>query len=213
MSSIIRTRIGVIVCSLITGRDYPAPGQTITRSDEPAAPYGEAVPFNRMISSRAAWSLSPKCPWQNHRRAQGGNREAPSWPRSVRIAVDYALRVAISDVGDMKEAEAASYARMCCTLGALQARDPPGDPPATCSAQETAANAGKDYGRAVELLGHIRDSSARMLSRGVPVQALPAPTMRLMQRAARGESVSDDDLKGVLEAAQRLQDRLGFPAR
>jgi hypothetical protein len=26
-------------------QDYPAPGQTITRSGEPAAPYGVAVPF------------------------------------------------------------------------------------------------------------------------------------------------------------------------
>jgi len=62
------------------------------------------------------------------------------------------------------------------------------------------------------LLGAIRDTSAQLLDRQVAGPALPAATMALLQQAARGESVSDDNLKGVLEAAQRLHDRLGFQA-
>jgi hypothetical protein len=62
------------------------------------------------------------------------------------------------------------------------------------------------------LLGTIRDSSAVLLDRDVAVTALLVPTMLLLRRDARGESVPDDDLKGVLEAAQRLQDQLGFSA-
>jgi hypothetical protein len=36
--------------------------------------------------------------------------------------------------------------------------------------------------------------------------------MQLLQQAARGEPVPENELSGVLEAAQRLQDRLGFSA-
>jgi hypothetical protein len=91
----------------------------------------------------------------------------PSWPRAVRIAVDYALRVAIANVADMNE-------------------------------------------RAFELLGTIRDTSATLLRRQIAVPALPTPTMVLLQQAARGEPVPDSELHDVLEAAERLHDRLGF---
>jgi hypothetical protein len=128
----------------------------------------------------------------------------------VRIGIDYSVRVALS-ASDLKEAEADPIARICVTLGALQARDPPGDPPATCAARDLAANSGSDYERAFELLGVMRDSSAALLGRGIPVPALPAPTMQLLQQAPRGEPVADTELRSVLEAAQRLQDRLGFP--
>jgi hypothetical protein len=66
--------------------------------------------------------------------------------------------------------------------------------------------------RVFELLGTIRDSSAQLLKRQIPVPALPAATMALLQQGARGEPVHESELTGVLEAAQRLQDRLGFAA-
>jgi hypothetical protein len=136
--------------------------------------------------------------------------ELPNWPRAVRIAIDYAMCVAIADVADMKNDQADAFARTCTTLGALQAKDPPGDPPASCAARDAAESAGSDYARAFDLLGQIRDSSAQLLQRGNAVPALPAATMQLLQQAARGEPVPDSELNGVLEAAQHLQDRLGF---
>lgn len=63
---------------------------------------------------------------------------------------------------------------------------------------------GSQYGQAFELHGMIRDTSAQLLDRGVSVPALPAVSMRILQQAARGESVPDADLHGVLEAARRL---------
>jgi hypothetical protein len=66
--------------------------------------------------------------------------------------------------------------------------------------------------RAFELLGIIRDTSATLLQCQIPVPALPTATMALLQQAARGEPVSDSELCDVLEAAQRLQSRLGFQA-
>jgi hypothetical protein len=36
--------------------------------------------------------------------------------------------------------------------------------------------------------------------------------MLLLQQAARGEPVPEAELNGVIEAAQRLHDRLGFQA-
>jgi hypothetical protein len=34
--------------------------------------------------------------------------------------------------------------------------------------------------------------------------------MQLLRQAARGEAVQEAELNGAIEAAQRLQDRLGF---
>ena len=64
----------------------------------------------------------------------------PPWPRAVRLGVDYSLRV--SGMDPQTDAEADSLAYACFVLGNLAKRDPPGDPPATCSAQERARAGG-----------------------------------------------------------------------
>jgi len=136
----------------------------------------------------------------------------PAWPRSVRLGIDYSVSVAANSIADMTPGEADSFAWTCTVLGMLQERDPPDDPPATCAAQEAAEKAGPFYAQAFALLGFIRDTTATLLQRGIPVPALPSATMALLQKAARGERVPDAELDGVLEAAQRLRDRLGFRA-
>jgi hypothetical protein len=111
----------------------------------------------------------------------------PAWPRAVRIGVDYSLRV--TGMNPVTDREADSLAYGCFVLGNLAERDPPGDPPATCTAQDRAARAGADCARAFDLLGQLRDNAAEWARRGWAVPTLADHTMRILQRAARGERV------------------------
>jgi hypothetical protein len=119
----------------------------------------------------------------------------PPWPRSVRIGVDYSLRV--SGMNPKTEREADSLAYACFVLGNLVERDPPGDPPATVTAQEHAGRAGADCARAFDLLAQIHDGSADWARRGWAVPTLADHTMRILQRAARGERVREAELTSV----------------
>jgi hypothetical protein len=132
----------------------------------------------------------------------------PAWPRSVRLGIDYSLRVGIADIST--DADADSFAWNCVMLGQLQQRDPPGDPPATCTALEQAERAGPEHARAFHLLGAIRDNSTTLAASGMAVRALPERAMRLLQTAARAEPVPEPVLLEVLDAAQALADQLGF---
>ena len=131
----------------------------------------------------------------------------PSWPRAVRIGVDYSLRV--TDMNPVTDAEADSIAYACFVLGNLAEGDPKGDPPATGTAQDRAQRAGADYARAFDLLGQLRDGSAEWARREWAVPTLAPHTMRILQRAARGERVRDDQLGAVLEAAAHVASELG----
>jgi hypothetical protein len=133
--------------------------------------------------------------------------EMPEWPRSVRIGIDYALRISIAAINS--DAEADSFARQCVILGELAAADPPGDPPPTCAAQERAERAGPLHARAFAALGLIRDATAALSRRGDDVGELPAAAMRLLQRGARGERCDEAALALVLRAAENLAHRLG----
>ena len=132
----------------------------------------------------------------------------PPWPRSVRIGADYSLRVC--GVDPETDTEADSTAFLCFVLGNLAAGDPPGDPPATVTAHERAERAGAGCARAFALLGQIRDGSAGWARHGWPVPTLADHTIKVLQRAARGERVRDDVLTPVLEAAQHVAQELGM---
>ena len=132
----------------------------------------------------------------------------PPWPRAVRIGVDYSLRV--TDMNPTTDREADSVAFACFVLGNLAERDPPGDPPATVTAQERAQRAGADCARAFDLLGQLRDGSAEWARRGWAVPTLAEHTMRILQRAARGERVREDVLAPVLDAAEHVAGELGM---
>jgi hypothetical protein len=125
----------------------------------------------------------------------------------VRIGVDYSLRATGMNPATEREADALAYA--CFVLGNLAKRDPPGDPPATVTAQERAQRAGADCARAFDLLAQIRDGSAEWARRGWAVPTLAPHTMRILQRAARGERVREDTLAPVLEAAEHVAGELG----
>jgi hypothetical protein len=131
----------------------------------------------------------------------------PDWPRSVRIGVDYSLRVSGMDPQPDREADSLAYA--CFVLGHLAERDPKGDPPATVTAQEHATRAGADCARAFDLLGQIRDGSAGWAHHGRPIPTLALQTIRILQRAARGERVRGDTLIPVLEAVEHVASELG----
>jgi hypothetical protein len=90
----------------------------------------------------------------------------PPWPRSVRIGVDYSLRVTGMNPATDREADSLAYA--CFVLGNLGERDPP----ATVTAQERAQRAGADCARAFDLLAQIRDGSAEWARRGWAVPTL-----------------------------------------
>ena len=105
--------------------------------------------------------------------------------------------------------EADSLAYTCFVLGNLAERDPPGDPPATVTAQERARRGGADCARAFDVLGQLRDGSAEWARREWAVPTLAEHTMRILQRAARGERVRDDQLGAVLEAAEHVAGELG----
>ncbi len=132
----------------------------------------------------------------------------PSWPRAVRIGVDYSLR--ITDMNPVTDREADALAYACFVLGNLAERDPPGDPPATVTAQERAQRAGVDCARAFDVLGQLRDGSADWARRGWAVPTLAPHTMRILQRAARGERVREDVLAPVLDAAEHVAGELGM---
>jgi hypothetical protein len=131
----------------------------------------------------------------------------PPWPRSVRIGVDYSLRV--SGMNPATEREADTLAYMCFVLGNLAEHDPPGDPPATVAAQERAQRAGVDCARAFDVLAQIRDGSAEWARRGWAVPTLADRTMRVLQQAARGGRVREAELASVLEAAEHVARELG----
>jgi hypothetical protein len=131
----------------------------------------------------------------------------PSWPRAVRIGVDYALRV--NGMNPQTEAEADSLAYTCFILGNLAKQDPRGDPPATCAAQDRASRAGAAYARAYEALAQLRDGSEEWARRGWDVPTLAPHTIRILQRAARGARVRDEALVSVLEAAEHVAKELG----
>ena len=131
----------------------------------------------------------------------------PPWPRSVRVGVDYSLRATGMNPATDREADSLAYA--CFVLGNLAKRDPPGDPPATVTAQERAQRAGVDCARAFDLLAQIRDGSADWARRDWAVPTLADHTMRILQRAARGERVREDVLAPVLEAAGHVASELG----
>ena len=132
----------------------------------------------------------------------------PDWPRAVRIGVDYSLRVV--GMNPETDEEADSLARMCFILGHLQHRDPKGDPPATCTAHDHAARAGADCARAFDLLSQLRDDSAAWARHGWPVPTLAPDTIKILQRAARGERVREEQLLSVLEAAEYVAGELGM---
>jgi hypothetical protein len=132
----------------------------------------------------------------------------PPWPRAVRIGVDYSLRAAGMDPQTDVEADSLAYA--CYALGHLAERDrKQGDPSASIPAQEHAARAGAECARAFDLLGQLRDASAEWARRGWAVPTLAPHTIKILQRAARGERVRDDILAPVLEAAQHVAGELG----
>jgi hypothetical protein len=138
---------------------------------------------------------------------RGHTPEPPPWGRTVRLAVDYSLRVTIA--GIQSDAAADAIATTCIRLAQLEKRDPRGDPPATCTAHEKARQAGPDYGRAFDLLGHIRDGSAEWIRHGWAFSALAPASMKILQRAARGERVREAELASVLEAAEHVTHELG----
>ena len=143
------------------------------------------------------------------RRLEAGEKlKIPSWPRSVRLGIDYALRV--SGMDPATDAEADSTAWTCMMLCNLAKRDPPGDPPATCAAHDHAARAGADYARAFDLLAQIRDNSAALLAYGEAIPSLPAKPLKLLQAAASGQRLRAEVLEEVLGAAQELADQLGM---
>lgn len=134
--------------------------------------------------------------------------EIPNWPRCVRLGIDYSVHAAGFNPENDADADATAYT--CFVLGNLQRRDPPGDPPARCDAYNRAEKTGPDYLRAYSLLMAIRDATDAWASRGQPnAPALPNATLRILQRAARGERVGDAAKLGlVLDAAEQLSARL-----
>ena len=131
----------------------------------------------------------------------------PPWPRAVWIGVDYSLRVTGMNPATEREADTLAY--MCFVLGNLAEHDPPGDPPATVTAQERAQRAGADCATAFDLLGRVRDAAAEWARRGWAVPTLAEHTMRILQRAARGERVREDVVAQVLAAAEHVAGELG----
>jgi hypothetical protein len=136
----------------------------------------------------------------------------PSWGRSVRIGVDYALRVSVPDQ-DANAQVCDSWAWACLVLGnATKADEARGDPPATCAGLDAAQRAGPDNARAFELLNQVRDCADAWARKGWPAPALPDASMAVLQRAARGERVNAaENLPAVLDAAQDLAGRLTYP--
>lgn len=63
--------------------------------------------------------------------------------------------------------------------------------------------------RAFDLLAQIGDGSADWARRGWAVPTLADHTMRILQRAARGERVREAELASVLEAAEHVAGELG----
>jgi hypothetical protein len=132
--------------------------------------------------------------------------ETPNWSRTVRLAVDYALRVA-------GPADADAFAYNCYVLGQLQACDPVGDPPATCTAHTAAQQAGPQHASAFSVLGQLRDTQATLREHGLDVQDLPRAAWDVLQQAARGERIADEEaLDIVLDQARRLTSQLSLRA-
>jgi hypothetical protein len=178
----------------------PAPGFT--------ALYG--LPSGFCERDEGHMELSPRLMAAFDRLAKGPP-PIPNWPRCVRIGVDYPVQVTANDIETDQQADAFAYA--CYVLGNLRARDPKGDPGADCTAQAQAEKAGPDYSRAYHLLMAIRDATDEWAARGRPdAPALPDATLRILQRAARGERVADaGKLALVLDAAEQLSVRLSRP--
>ena len=143
--------------------------------------------------------------------AKGGIGELPQWGRSIRIGVDYAVRIGMP--GEDASAEACdSWAWICCVLGNLAQKDlERGDPMASCEAQEHAAKAGPLNTEAFSLLDQIRDCTDHWIRQGRTYPALPAAQMKVLQAAARGKQVSEEELAPVLKKAQELTGILSRP--
>ena len=93
-------------------------------------------------------------------------RPPPAYlPRVLRLVDDYTLRVAWDSLDPDDFAEKYLY------LGSLQKLDPPGDPPATVTAQETSRAAGRDNAKAYQLLETIRDTSHDLMAHARDVRA------------------------------------------
>jgi hypothetical protein len=69
---------------------------------------------------------------------------------------------------------------------------------------------GPEHERAARLLADIRFYSKGLAEEGTAVQALPAASMALLEKAARGEVIPAGELRPVLEAAEKLEDHLGW---
>jgi hypothetical protein len=143
--------------------------------------------------------------------AGGGVGELPQWGRSIRIGVDYTLRVALPDANSSAEA-CDSFAWTCTVLSNWAQRDlERGDPVANCSAQAHAANAGPLHAQAFSLLDMIRDCTDAWIAEGRTYPALPAAQMKVLQAAARGERVNEAELLPVLTKAEELAAILSRP--
>ena len=129
----------------------------------------------------------------------------PAWLRAVRIGVDYSLRV--SGIDPQTESEADSLAYLLCTWH-LSNRDPPGDPPATESAQQRAGKAGPRNAQAFATLGTIRDAAQILKQHGEAVPTLPDKAMAVLQAAARGERRDETTLELVITKAEALAQEL-----
>ena len=138
--------------------------------------------------------------------AVGGIGELPQWPRSVRIGIDYSLRVAAPNASS-SAADCDNFAWTAMVLANLAQRDlERGDPPATDEARQHAGALGPDYERAYTLLDTIRDCEMELAGQAIP--ALAPPAMQILQRAARGEPVSPPRLQEILRAADRVSEEL-----
>jgi hypothetical protein len=114
-------------------------------------------------------------------------RPPPAYlPRVLRLVDDYTLRVAWDSLDPDDFAEKYLY------LGSLQKLDPPGDPPATVTAQETSRAAGRDNAKAYQLLETIRDTSHDLMAHARDVRACHPPQWRCcrLQREAGASRLS-----------------------
>ena len=92
----------------------------------------------------------------------------------------------------------------------MEAADPEGDPPATCTAHDKAERAGPECGEAFDLLGRLRDAQDALRKHGYEVPDMPDEAWRVLQRAARGERVQAATLRPVLHQGQLLADQLSL---
>ena len=140
---------------------------------------------------------SPACRNQHH-RCPGAWK--PRWPGSTRqhrcrhgrARCGLASTTACAcqhEPGDRPRSRCLAYA--CFVLGTWPAR-PSGRPAGDGHGARTCGAGRSGLRRAFDLLGQFRDGSADWARRGWAVPTLAAHTMRILQRAARGERVRED---------------------